>query len=67
MGLRIALGGNTVYAPSGGRAAVTCGNETLSLEAWVATGVDPGTVLVEGVPPSGQIIAWAAALLGLPG
>ena len=67
MGLRIELGGNTVYAPPGGRAAVLCGNETLDLEAWVATGADPGTVLVEGVPPSAQIIEWAAALLGIAG
>ena len=65
LGLRIRLGGNKVYAPAGG-GSVSCGNTTLPFEAWAATGADPGTVLVEGVPSSDQIVAWAADLLGVP-
>ena len=57
---------NRVFAPAGGQAGVYCGNETLPFEAWSATGADPGSVHVEGVPPSAQIVAWAAALLGVP-
>ena len=67
LSLRIELGGNTVYAPAGGRAGVQCGNQTLTFDAWVATGADPRSVLVEGVPSSAQIMAWAAALLGIEG
>jgi hypothetical protein len=65
LSLRIRLGGNKVYAPAGG-GGVSCGNTTLPFEAWAATGADPGTVLVEGVPSSDQIVAWAADLLGVP-
>jgi hypothetical protein len=66
LALRIRLGGNRVFAPAGGQAGVLCGNATLPFEAWSATGADPGSVHVEGVPPSAQIVAWAAALLGVP-
>jgi hypothetical protein len=66
LALRIRLGGNTVYAPAGGLAGVLCGNATLPFEAWSATGSDPGTVHIEGVPSSELIVEWAAALLGIP-
>ena len=66
LALRIRLGGNRVYTPAGGLAGVLCGNATLPFEAWSATGADPGTERVEGVPSSAQIVAWAAALLGIP-
>ena len=52
---------NRVFAPAGGQAGVYCGNETLPFEAWSATGADPGSAHVEGVPPSAQIVAFFAA------
>jgi len=66
LALRIRLGGNTVYAPAGGFAGVLCGNATLPFAEWAATGADPGTMLIEGVPSSAQIVEWAATLLGIP-
>jgi hypothetical protein len=60
---QIVLANNTILAPEGnGSASVHCGNETLSFDAWVATGSDPGTTL-GAVPPSALIIEWARALL----
>ena len=66
LALRVALGGNTIYAPAGSRAGVKCGADVLDFDAWVATGADAGSVFHNSTPPSADIVAWAAALLGIP-
>jgi len=50
-GSRLALGGNTVYAPPGSGASVRCGADTLDFGAWAATGADPGSVFHNETPP----------------
>ena len=62
----MALGNNTVYAPSPGP-TVRCGGAHIAASDFLARGYDRGTTLRSDVPSAEQISGWARALLGMKG
>jgi hypothetical protein len=54
------LGNNTVYVP-GSSATVSCG-KSYTIQEWIATGLDPGTTVMD-LPSTAEIIQMAKTVL----
>jgi hypothetical protein len=59
------LGNNTIYAPNKD-ATVNCGGKTYTMDEWLATGIDPGTTVLDEPTPQ-QVIAWGRAMFNITG